>query len=279
LVADLLKHTIRRLIHSKAGLALPITFLILLVSTLSIISFTYAYSIERVNSQSQSLKVSTAKQNLLALNDAVFSTLWQPGSSSIFDLADSGGTLNIQPNNNFLTLSINYNLDTQETIFNASVGQVIYELPSSSSSQAGIYLRGDYRTITNQTGTTTSQMLIQNGADHPEIQLRYRPSLTYATAGLENSKAVNNIRIYLVNLNSSSSISSLGEIPLKISCKTTELISKSFELTSASEQLVVTSVLNGSSGFVTTPISSTPQGAIINLEIVISNISIQRWIN
>ena len=71
-----LKLSFRRFIHSKGALALPVTYLILFVATLSLISFTYAFSVERVNSQGQTLKVSTAKQNILFLDDAILSTLW-----------------------------------------------------------------------------------------------------------------------------------------------------------------------------------------------------------
>ncbi|HLN88793.1 MAG TPA: hypothetical protein VK253_01895, partial [Candidatus Binatia bacterium] len=114
------KRSFRKFMHSKVAIAVPVTFLILFVSTLSIISFTYAYSVARVNSQGQTLKISTAKQNLLSLDESVLSTVGQPGSSNTFDLMDSGGLTNIEPRNNILTLSIKI-LDTQETIFNASV--------------------------------------------------------------------------------------------------------------------------------------------------------------
>jgi len=278
LAVALLKRSIRRFIHSKGALALPVTFLILFVSTLSIISFTYAFSVERVNSQGQALKVSTAKQNLLSLDDAILSTLWQPGSSSTFDLTDSGGQTNIQPARNVLTISIHDSSHIQETIFNASVGKVTYELPYSRSSQIGFYLKGDSRTITNQSGSTTSQLCIANGAEHPEIQLRYRPTVTYAAAGLENGKSVNNIRIYIVNLNSSASIISQGELPLQISCTSTQLTTLNYEISYAPGNLAITSVLDGASGRVSIPISSTSEGAIIHIETVISNVSIQRWI-
>jgi hypothetical protein len=262
--------------RSKRALALPVTFLILFVSTLGMISVTYAFSVERVNSQGQSLKVSTAKQNLISLDESVLSTLWQPGSSSTFDLTDSGGTTKIQPASNVLTLSITDNSDIQETIFNASVGKVKYELPYSRSADLGLYLKGDSRTITNQSGSSTSQLCIQNGAEHPEIQLCYRPSLTYSVGGLENGRVVNNIRVYVVNLNSSDSISVFGELPLEISCTNTQLVSQNYE--SSSNQLTVTSVLNGAIGNVSIPISCSSEGAIIHVETVVSNISIQRWI-
>ncbi len=273
-----LKRSFRRFIHSKAALALPVTFIILFVTTLAIISFTYAFSVERVNSQGQTLKVSTAKQNLLSLDDAVLSTLWQPGSSSTFDLADSGGTTNIQPTSNVLTISIQDNPEIQETIYNASIGKVTYELPYSSSSDLGLYLKGDSRTITNQSGSSTSQLCIQNGVEHQEIQLSYRPSVTSSVAGLENGKLVNNIRIYIVNLNSSDSITLPGELPLQISCTNTQLIAQNYETTSSSGQLAINSVLDGSSGSISIPISSSPEGAFIHIETVVSDVSIQRWI-
>jgi len=273
----LIKRSLRRFRRSKVALALPVTFLILFVSTLSIISFTYAFSVERVNTQSQSLKVSTAKQNVLSLNDAVLSTLCQPGSSATFDLSDSGGTTNIQPNSNSLTVSVN-SVEVQEAVFNASIGKVTYELPYSRTSQVGLYLKGDSRTITNQSGSTTSQICIQNGVDHPEIQLSYRPTVTCSVAGLGDGGVVNNIRIYIVNLNASDSIRLFGELPLKITCTNTQLVTHDYIVSSATESLLITSVLDGASGSVCIPISSSPDGAVIHVETVVSNVSIERWI-
>jgi hypothetical protein len=93
---------------------------------------------------------------------------------------------------------------------------------------------------------------------------------------LENGRVVNNIRVYVVNLNSSDSISVFGELPLEISCTNTQLVSQNYE--SSSNQLTVTSVLNGAIGSVSIPISCSSEGAIIHVETVVSNISIQRWI-
>jgi len=278
LAAALHNRPFRRFIRSKRALALPVTFLILLVSTLGIITVTYYFSVERLNTQSETLKVSTAKQNFLSLDDVILSTLWQPGSSATFDLTDSGGLTNIQPTSNVLTISINDNSSIEETIFNSSLGKVTYELPYSGSSETGLYLKGDSRTITNQSGSSLSQLCIANGAQHPEIQLRYRPTVSYATGGLENGKAVTDIRIYIVNLNSSDPIALQGELPLKISCTSTQLTTKTYEVSYQPENLAITSQLDGANGSVSVPISSTPEGSIINIETVISNISIERWI-
>jgi hypothetical protein len=263
---------------NKYAMALPVTFLILFVSTLSIVSFTYYFSVEKVNSQGQTLKVSTSKESLISLNEEIISTLGQPGSSTTFDLSDSGGLLKIQPNSNVLTLSINCNAEIQETIFNTSISKITYQLPYSSTSETGVYLAGDSRTITNQSGTSTSQLCIAQGADHPEIQLQYRPTITYSTAGVENGKIVNNVRIYIVNMNSSAEISLQGELPLQISCVSTQFESNDYAVSSAAGTLALTSILNGVSGSVSVPISSTSMGAIIHLETVVSEVSIQRWI-
>jgi hypothetical protein len=268
----------KKFARSKYAMALPVTFLILFVSTLSIVSFTYYFSVEKVNSQGQTLKVSTAKQSLISLNDEIISTLGQPGSSTTFDLIDSGGLLKIQPTNNVLTLSINGNSEIQETIFNTTIGKITYQLLYSSTSQTGLYLEGDSRTITNQSGSSTSQLCIAKGAEHQEIQLQYRPTVTYAATGLEDGKAVNSIRVYIVNLNSSMEISLQGKLPLQISCTNTELESKSYEVPNHIGNLALTSLLNGVSGSVSVPISSTTEGAIIHIETVVSNVSIQRWI-
>ncbi len=272
-----LRH-LKKFVRSKYAMALPVTFLILFVSTLSIVSFTYYFSVQKVNSQGQSLRVSTAKESLISLNNEIISTLGQPGCSTTFDLIDSGGLLKIQPTNNVLTLSINDNSEIQETILNTSIGRITYQLPYSSTSQIGLYLEGDSRTITNQSGSSASQLCIASGDEHQEIQLQYRPTVTYSVAGFENGKAINNVRIYIVNLNSSAEISLQGELPLHISCTNTLLESKNYEVSNEVGNLALTSVLNGVSGSVSIPISSTTEGAIIHLETVVSNVSIQRWI-
>jgi hypothetical protein len=268
----------KKFVRSKYAMALPVTFLILFVSTLSIVSVTYYFSVEKVSSQGQTLKVSTAKESLISLNNEIISTLGQPGSSTTFDLIDSGGLIKIQPNSNVLALSVNDSSDIQETIFNTSIGKITYQLPYSSTSQAGLYLEGDSRTITNQSGSSISQLCIANGAEHQEIQLQYRPTVTYSVAGLENGKTINNIRIYIVNLNSSAEISLQGTLPLQISCTNTLLSSKNYKVSNDVGNLALTSVLNDVRGNVYCPISSTTEGAIIHIETIVSNVSIQRMI-
>jgi hypothetical protein len=252
--------------------------MILFVSTLGIIAFTYYFSVEKIKDQGQILKVSNAKQNLLNLDDTIISTLWQPGSAGTMQIADCGGTTIIQPESNQLTISVNDNLSIDKTVFSQQIGQVVYELPYSSSSETGAYLKGDGQTVTSKSGASLSQLLIARGAQHPEIHLRYRPTVSYANEGLENGKIVNEIRIYIVNLNSSQSISSMGKVPLLASCLSNQLETITFEVSNQSDSLVITSQLAGISGSVSVPVSSNAQGAVIRLEIVVSNVSLKEWI-
>ena len=140
---------------------------------------------------------------MLSLNDKILSTIWNPGSSSTINIKDSDGLIRIQPENNQLKITINDTSSIQEEIFVSSIGKIVYELPYSGSSQPEVYLEGDSRTIVNQTGSTQSQVNIVRGAEHPEIHLSYRPMVSCITSEIENGKQVNDIRIYVTNLNSS----------------------------------------------------------------------------
>jgi len=240
-----------------------------------LISVTYAFAVQQVNSQKQSFDVLTAKQDMTSLDNDVLSVVSQPGSAAALDFRDSGGQLNIQPSSNNLTLTVTDNNRINATIFDETTGQVVYDLPSSTSPDLGFYLEGDSSTITNQSGSSLSQLYIASGFQGPQIQLRYRPAVTYAAAGVQDDKAVTDIRIYIVNLNSSDPFALQGGLPLKISCLNTQLTAETYRVSYQPGNLVITSHLNGVAGSVSIPISSTPEGSIINVEIVTSNVSIE----
>jgi hypothetical protein len=277
-MAILNKHGFAKLWRSRRAIAIPVTFLILFISMLSIISITYYFAIERVNARSTALKVATAKQDMLSFDETLLAVLWQPSSARTFEFSDSGGEVNVQPSGNSLIINVTDNSEVAATIFNETIGQVLYELPYSESPDTGLFLKGDSRIITNQSGSVITQLSIRSGAEHPEILLRYRPTVSYTTAGVESDKAVNNVRIYVVNLNSSETIALFGKVPLKISCADTQIITITYDLSYASETLLLTAVLDGVSGRVSIPVSSTTSGAIINVEIVLCNVTIQRWV-
>jgi hypothetical protein len=272
-----LKRSVRRIVTSKRALALPVTFLILFVTTLGLITVTYFFSVQKINMQSETLKASSARQNFLALDNTVLSTLYQPGSAATFELADSDGILKIQPDTNTLTVTVNTGSGS-ETIFSSNIGQANYKIRTLGSMSIGLYLRGTSQTITNQTGSSLSQIFIVHGEQGPEIQLQYRPTVTYASGGMQDGKPVTNIRVYIVTLNSSSPITSQGEVPLKVSCVDTALVSRTYQVDSGTENFAIASNLNSTAGNVLVPISSTSEGAVVNLETVISTVSIERWI-
>jgi hypothetical protein len=249
-----------------------------MVSTLGIVAVTYYFSVERINAQATNLKVSTAKQNMLSLDQAVTSTFWQPGSQATYEIRDSGGMLHLEPTNNTLTVTVKAGGEIDATIYNSAAGRVIYELPYTGAVDTGLYLKGDQRTIANQSGASMTQLAIANGETHVELQLRYRPSVTYITAGVENERAVNNIRVYIVNLNSSDSFALFGVLPLQARCIATQLFTHSYTVSQAVTTLNVTSTVDGQTGSVIVPVSSASSGAEINIETVVCNIAIERWL-
>ncbi|MCX8153804.1 MAG: hypothetical protein N3E52_05155 [Candidatus Bathyarchaeota archaeon] len=268
----------RELLLSKRALSIPVTFLTLFAATLGIISVTYYFAIEQVNSRSGMLKVATARQDMLALNENILQIIGQTGSARTFEVSDSGGRINIQPVSNILTLSINDGEEIEYTIFNETVGQIIYALPFSETADTGVFLKGDSRTIVSQSGATMAQLAITRGKQNTEILLRYRPKVSYVATGVENAKPINNIRIYIINLNASESIELYGKVPLRISCSATAAKAFTYELSYEPETLIINSILGGESGSVSIPIANTTSGAIINIELVICDITIQRWV-
>jgi len=276
MLKDRQKTKFAKLRLNKRALAIPITFMILFVSMLGVISITYYLAVEKVNTRSTTLKIATAKQDMLSLDDAVMQVLGQPGSARTFEFGDSGGQLNVQPDANNLSINVTDGGEIEVTVFDEITGQVSYELPYSGSPDTGLFLKGDSRSIVSQSGSVMTQLYIARGATHPEIRLQYRPTVSYTTGGTENGKTVNNIRVYIINLNTSDVIALHGKLPLKISCVTTQITTTTFDVSYEPESLTITAGLDAATGQVTIPISSTTSGAIINLETVLCNVRIQR---
>jgi hypothetical protein len=213
---------------------------------------------------------------MISLDENIMSTVWQPGSARTFEISDSGGKLCVKPNATSLEIVVTDYQGLNETVFNQITGQISYQLPYSESSEAGLFLRGDSRTITNQSGASNTQLSIESGAEHPEIQLRYRPTLSYYSAGSENGGSVYNLRIYVVNMNGSDAVSLYGKVPLRISCESTQITRATFNFSSNSDAIGVSSVLDGVTSQVSIPISSSPEGGIINVEVVQCIVKVER---
>ena len=260
---------------SSRGLAIPVTFLILFVSLITIISATYYFAVVRINSKSKLLNVAVAEQNMILLENKVSSVAWNEKSSVIYDFDDCGGTFKTEPST--VRLSVNVSGDSlNEKIYDCYIGKVVYELPSAETVDIGLYLKGDSRVIVNKSGSTMTKLFIINGAEKPEIILYYRPMVSIVEAGLRDGKPLNILRIYIMNMNSSQSFQSQGEIPIKVSCVEVVSILRSYNFSSQITSLTVNACLDGEEGHVSVPISSNQNGAMVQVEVVVCKIRIER---
>jgi len=271
-----LKRRVKRFFLSKKAISIPITFMILFASLFSIISITYYFAVSKVNVNSQILKISSAKQNMGAIEKSLQFVVWQPGSSKTLEFGDCGGTLKTEPSANQLTINVTDGT-FYDIIFNSSVGGLIYELPYSETSDTGLFLKGTSQVVENKSGSIMTQLYIESGEEHPEIVLRYRPMVSSATGGTENGKPVNNVRIYVVNLNSSQNLELMGKIPIKTSCVSAETSVNSYNLSYSPASLTVHVTLSERQAQVSVSISSNENGTIINVELVVCNAKIERW--
>ena len=277
LLTEASRSRLLKLYRSKRALAIPVTYLILFVTTLGIVAVTYYYSIERIDARSVSLKDSMAEQGMESLDEAASSVLWQPGSSKTLQIDDYGGELVVQPLTNLLLVNVTDNNGISGTIFNATVGQVVYEMPYSESSDAGLFLDGDSSPISNQTGSATAQLYIRNGQEHIEIALQYRPIVSVASYVAEDNTIVYDVRVYIVNLNSSQSIDSMGTVPLEISCVNVQNTVTTYNVTYPAGTLTINANLTGSQGQVSVPITGGDNRAEVNLNLILCNVKIENW--
>jgi hypothetical protein len=220
-----------------------------------------------------------AEQGMSSLDDGLSSVLWQPGSSRTLQINDYGGELLVQPSTNLLLVNVTDDNGISATVFNTTVGEVLYELPYSETADTGLYLKGDSRSIVNQSGSAMSQLYIRNGPEHIEIALDYRPITSAVTYVGEDNTTINDVRIYIVNLNSSQDIDSMGEVPLVVSCVNVEDTVTTYNVSiNQTGTLTVNASLDGVQGQVSVPISGGASGGEVNLELIISDVEIESWI-
>jgi len=260
---------------SKRGMVIPVTFLMLFVSLSLIISLTYSLAVSRINSKSQLLKVSAARQGMLYLEDSIASVAWSPGSSQVYSFDDCGGKLRVEPEAKSLLINLTDN-SFYDVVFNSPVGKAVYELPPSESRTDNLFLKGDNRVIINQSTSTMTQLHISQGAEGPEITLCYRPLVSSTETGLSDGKPVNSLRIYVISLNSSQSLTIEGNFYLEISCLNVTSSLRSYDFSYQITSLLVKVNFDGVNGEVSLPVSSSTKGALVNVEIVTCNIRLRR---
>jgi len=266
---------LRNFMLSRRGLAIPVTFLILFVSLLTLISATYYFVIAKVKSKSRQLNVAVAKESMISLESHIMHVAWSEGASEVYVFDDCGGKLEAKPLNVQLTINVSDG-NFSETVYDCPVGEVVYELPAAGSVDIGLFLKGDYRVVVNQSGSVMTKLFITNGVEKPEILLYYRPMVSIAEIGSEDGKPLNYMRIYVINLNSSQSFESQGEVPVKVSCLEVVSELKIYNFTSQINSLDVKVSLDGENGKVSVPISSNGNGAVLQVEVVTCRIKVER---
>lgn len=269
-----LKHV--RLLRSRRGVAVPLSFLILFASTSVIVSVTYYFAVSKVNSRNVLVNASAAKNNMEFLSDAIENTAWITGASEHFYFSDCGGEFKTEPTENILLLNITDNESFYDIFFNSSVGRILYDLPQCDFQTETLYLKGDGRIVVNQSSSTITQLCIFQGSDSPEIKICYRPMATSSSNGLSGGKPLNIVRIYLINLNQSQSILLPGNLDLRIICANVTSFLEEYNFTFSISSLIVKASLAGSEDSVNVPISSNAQGAIVRVETIICEIKLQR---
>ena len=261
--------------QSKRGIALPITFLVMFVSLTLLISTTYFFAISRISSESILLRVSGAKQDMFSLENSIASVTWSPGSSQIYYFDNWEGTLMMVPGDRRLVINVTDN-SFYDIVFNSTIGSIIYTLPASGAQNEDFYPKGDSRAIVNQSASTMTQLHIFRDTESQRIMISYRPLAFSAPIASNNGKPVNNIRIYIINLNSSQPFTLQGNFHIKIACINVTSTTGSYDFLYQITFLTVKSTLDNVGDTVALPISSSEEGAIVNLEIVMCNVQLQR---
>ncbi|MGQ9460121.1 MAG: hypothetical protein ACUVRA_02675 [Candidatus Bathyarchaeaceae archaeon] len=256
-------------------MAIPVSFLILLVSLSLIISLTYYLAVSRINSKSQLLKVSAARQGMLYLEDSIASVAWSPGSSQVYSFDDCGGKLRVAPEAKSLLINLTDN-SFYDIVLNASVGKAVYELPPSEYPADNLFLKGDSRVVINQSRFTMTQLYVSHDAESPEITLCYRPLVSSTEVGSNGGKPVNSLRIYVISLNSSQNLTLQGNFYLEIVCLNVASSLRSYNFSYQINSLLVKVDFDGATGEVSLPISSSTEGALVNVEIITCDIRLQR---
>jgi hypothetical protein len=95
-------------------------------------------------------------------------------------------------------------------------------------------------------------------------------------AGTSNGKPLNIIRVYIISLASSQTLSLYGSFNLKVSALNTTSTVELFEFNSSVSSLALEALSEGAKTTVWLPMESTAEGTFVSLEIVVCNIQIRR---
>jgi len=263
-------------LQSKKATALPVSFLMLFVSLTLIVSATYYISVTKIQARGKLLNIAMAKQDMVSFEDSVRFTTWSPGTSSMYHFEDSGGTFKTYPIEKNLLVNITDNNTFSDVVFNGRVGKAVYELPSAETAIYTLYLKGDRRAIINQSAFTMAQLYLSSGTPSPELTLTYRPLATISETGFNQGKPINTLRLYIINPNSSTTITVQGEFNIKSTCTNVTSNLQTYNFTIPITSIFVKATSDERSDLVTLPVSSNANGAFIEIEILVCNVKLER---
>jgi len=270
------KKALTKFLKSKRALAVPVTYLILFVSLMAIIFVTYSFAVTKISARGALLKTSMARQNMQGLDDGVLSVTWSFGASEVIYMDDCGGRFKTEPTAKTLVLNFTDEHSFYDVVFNSPIGKAFYELEPSETEYDGFFIRGDERAIINQSSFTMTQLYFGLGDNIKQLVLCYRPSATSAFIGTSNGKPLNIIRIYILNLNSSHPLTLREKFYLKVTAINVTTTARQYEFNVSVSSLALIADFDGTLSTVWLPISSDPEGAVVNLEIVVCSVKIQR---
>jgi len=268
--------SLKGLTGSRKGLAVPVTYLLLFASLIVIISATYGFAIARISTEAAQLKVSIAKQNMQALDDAVRFVAWSAGSSKTVYLEDCGGTFQTKPSAKNLTIVLTDGQAFSHIVFNGFVGKVLYMLEGLAESQAGFFVKGDSRTIVGQGASTATQLYFERDENAQQLVLCYRPVAIALAVDPNEAKPLNVIRVYIISLSVSRAVSLYGSFHLKVSVLNVTSTFARFEFNSSVSSLALQAFSDDAKTTVWLPVQSVAEGAVVSLETYICHINIQR---
>ncbi len=266
----------KRLLCSRRALAIPLTYLILLASMVTVASLTYTFAVIKLSDHNSLLKASIAEKNMKILDEAVRSVLWSLSSSRSVRMSDCGGTFQTRPTARNLRINLTDENSLDELVFNSSIGKVFYELEPSSLSIDNYYSVGDAAAITNRSSSPMTQISVLVGENLRELTLSYRPRVMVTVTSTADGRPQNLIRLHIVNLNSSPSLTFTEAFYLKATCLQTGTSTSVYEFNQSISSLSLKADLDGTIHTVRLPISSNEEGATINLEIAICSVKIDR---
>ncbi|MEM2971467.1 MAG: hypothetical protein QW270_03490 [Candidatus Bathyarchaeia archaeon] len=270
------KMQLKAFLKSGKALAVPVTYLILFVSLMAVISVTYSYAVVRISAGGAILRASVAKQNIQLLDDAVGFVAWSFGASQIVYMDDCGGIFHTEPTAKNLILNFTDEQSFYEVVFSGSVGKAFYELERAENYYDGFFFKGDGKPIINQTAQTLTQIYVESNGKAKVLTLCYRPLATVAVIGASGGKPLNLIRINILNLNSSQKLILREKFYLKVVSLNVTTSIRQYEFNQPISSLALKAVSDGTLGMVWLPISSSLEGAFVNLEVAICNIQISR---